>query len=719
MNLDRRELLKILGLSVSAAAVPGCRREAHNLVPFLLPDEEIIPGIANWYASLCQECEAGCGTIVRVMEGRAKKIEGNPEHPVNRGKLCARGHASLQALYNPDRVRTPLKRVGDRGEGRFEPLSWSDAMDQWCELVRRHPNSLLVTHASQPGSEAELLSRFMQSSGGSALFFTPEETVAIRAAMQHSFNVDALPHYDLARCDYLLSLGAPFLEHWLSPVSLSMGYGEMRQGRPARRGQFVHIEPRLSLTAANADRWLPIRPGTEALLTMALLKALIEERHVSVPTEHKSRWSNWLSGVSLYEVARQTEIPEQDIRRIVHELAQASAPLVFAGGPATAHTNGTYVLQATNALNMLLGAVNQGTMRFPTPVALSAGPHPVAEQALLSQLAKVLKSGGGLQVYNLDLLHLLPPSCGIHQILRVCPFLVSFNCFLDETTLMADLVLPVHTPLESWGDHVYSGEAGRSAAGLQQPVVQPLYESRAMGDLVLDAAKRLDHGETFPWPTFEAFLQARWEQFLPFDEQAWVRHLQQGGWWKEEPARVPTSVSLPGRFQAAEFDGSPDDFPFFFYPFPSLSLHRGEGANRPWLQELPDPLMTAVWGTWIEINPTTAHRLGLKEGHMARVSSPYGNIEAPILYHPGTRPDLVSMPLGQGHQAYGRYAAGRGANPLTLLGTHVDRGSGRIASGATRVRVEPTGSVGRVVRLAHPGTQDDNQLIHIERRHVM
>src|SRR5687768_2728682 len=178
MNLDRRELLKILGLSVSAAAVPGCRREAHNLVPFLLPDEEIIPGVANWYASLCRECEAGCGTIVRVVEGRAKKIEGNPEHPVNRGKLCARGHASLQALYNPDRIRTPLKRVGDRGEGRFESLSWSDAMDQWCELVRRHPNSLLVTH-SQPGSEAELLSRFMQSAGGSALFFTPEETVAL------------------------------------------------------------------------------------------------------------------------------------------------------------------------------------------------------------------------------------------------------------------------------------------------------------------------------------------------------------------------------------------------------------------------------------------------------------------------------------------------------------------------------------------------------------
>ncbi|WP_447980083.1 molybdopterin-containing oxidoreductase family protein [Candidatus Nitrospira bockiana] len=714
MDLGRRDLLKVLGVSVTAAAVPGCQREAHNLIPFLLPDEEIVPGVANWYASVCRECEAGCGTLVRVMEGRAKKIEGNPEHPLNRGKLCARGQAALQALYNPDRVRTPLKRIGPRGDGRFEPLSWPEAMDEWLRVLRAHPGAALIARVPS-GSDAVLLDGFMKSLGGRTVIYSPEETVAIRAAMQRSFGVDGLPRYDLGSCDYLLSMGAPFLEHWLSPVTLSIGYGEMRQGHPTTRGRFVHVEPRLSLTAANADRWVPIRPGMEGLLLMGLIHAVLEERPHALPTHERSRWAGSAS-LSPADVARQTEIAEEDIRRLARELMQASRPLVLAGGSAASHTNGSFVLAAANALNRLLGAVNrEGGLWLSRAHPLSAGPRPAAEQQVLDCLTQVNR-GGALHLYDADLLHLVPDSFGVREALKAAPFIVSFSAFLDDTSTMADLVLPVHTPLESWGDRVYEGETSGRAAALQQPVVQPLYETRPVADLVLDASRRLGRDRERPAPSSAlAFLRERWRRLGVEEDHAWMQRLEQGGWWEEEqePAAV-TFTELPP-YQPAEFDGDPGEFPFFFHPFPSLGLHRGEGANRPWLQELPDPLTTAVWGTWIEINPTTARQLGLKDGAMAKVVSPYGSLEAPVIHYPGIRPDLVSIPLGQGHCGYGRYAGGRGVNPLSLLAPRLDRDSGRIASGATRVRVEPSERAGRIVRLIHHGGQPDERLLQIGR----
>ncbi|MDC4225435.1 MAG: twin-arginine translocation signal domain-containing protein [Candidatus Manganitrophus sp.] len=154
MDLNRRDFLKVIGLGAAGSALPGCGGETAKLIPAVLPDEEIVPGVAHWYASVCRECEAGCGIIVRVMEGRAKKIEGNPDHPLNRGKLCALGQASLQGLYNPDRIRGPLQRDGERGEGRFKPIPWEDAMSRWVAALQKHPDGAVLISRPVPGTLA-------------------------------------------------------------------------------------------------------------------------------------------------------------------------------------------------------------------------------------------------------------------------------------------------------------------------------------------------------------------------------------------------------------------------------------------------------------------------------------------------------------------------------------------------------------------------------------
>ena len=258
MDVKRRTFMKALGLTAASTVLPGCEKEVRHLVPYLLPDDEIVPGIANWYASTCGECRAGCGIIVRVMEGRAKKIEGNPDHPLNQGKLCAQGQAALQRLYNPDRIQGPLHRTTAHPEGTFAPTSWDNAVRQLAERLREADGDVIMLSRPLSGTLADLMSTFMRSIGGRLFFYEPASELSLRAAAQRAFGIGGIPHYDIAHADYLLSFGAPLLEQWLSPVSFGIAFGHMRQGRRGRRGRFVHIEPRLSLTAASADRWVPI-----------------------------------------------------------------------------------------------------------------------------------------------------------------------------------------------------------------------------------------------------------------------------------------------------------------------------------------------------------------------------------------------------------------------------------------------------------------------------
>ena len=168
--MDRRDFLKMIGLGslgavVGAGAGLSAKPPGAKLIPYVIPPEDVIPGVANWYASLCAECSAGCGTHVKVQEGRVKKIEGNPEHPISRGKLCARGQAGVQSLYNPDRIKGPLKRRGARGNGDFEEITWPEAIGilatKLSELQEdKNTNGLYFLTSPERGHRGALIDDF-------------------------------------------------------------------------------------------------------------------------------------------------------------------------------------------------------------------------------------------------------------------------------------------------------------------------------------------------------------------------------------------------------------------------------------------------------------------------------------------------------------------------------------------------------------------------------
>jgi anaerobic selenocysteine-containing dehydrogenase len=758
MQMRRRTFLKLFGVTAAGSMLPGCEREVHRLVPYLLPDDEIVPGVANWYATVCRECDAGCGTLVRVMEGRAKKIEGNPDHPLNRGKLCAQGHASLQELYNPDRLRGPMRREGARGDGRFRPIGWDEALDLWVEQLRRAPGRSAMISRPLSGTLEDVMTRFMRAIGGSLLFYEPTDALPLRLASRAVFGTAAVPAFDLAEAEYVLSFGAPFLEPWLSPVSMAAAYGDFRQGRTGVRGRFVQVEPRLSLTAANADEWVAIRPGTEGLLAVAIGALAFHRRRDALPAAERRIFEAWYGPSHedrrLAAVARQTDVSEDVIARLADEFARARRAVALGGGSAAAHAHGTDAMSAVMALNRLAaslqGAENGARNEFGPSIArengarhnfgsikkallgpklclapfsapFAAPPADRVGEASLLSLAGEIRDGrrSVIHLYDTDPVHTMPASTEFTAALQAAPFIVSFSRFIDDTTALADLIVPDHAALESWGDHIHRELIAAPAAGLAQPVVRPLYETRPIGDVLIEAARRLgaEASAQLPWPSFSAHLRERWAG------EDWHTALERGGRWEETAAeKVPgtnfAAKMVPGTLSVSEpqFAGDAAEYPLYFHPFTSPALGDGRGANRPWLQEMPDPMTTAVWNSWIEINPTTARALGLRDGDIARIVSPYGSLEAPVVLYPGARPDTVSMPIGWGHRGYGRYAAGRGANPLAILAPVIDRQSGRLATDATRVRLEPAGRRGTLVRLERIEQGFDTPLIRLDRR---
>jgi anaerobic selenocysteine-containing dehydrogenase len=533
----------------------------------------------------------------------------------------------------------------------------------------------------------------------------------------------------VANADYLLSFGAPFLEHWLSPVLFGHAFGHFRQGRPGVRGRFTQIEPRLSLTAASADRWIPVRPGTEGLVALGIAKVMLREGWTRSDIPRRTL-AHWLDPYRVEEIAAASDVAREDLISMADEFAHAPAPLAIGGGMASAHTNGSRTMAAINALNVLAGNLDKpgGLRRAESPSFPNATASPLAAaERDVAELAAGFKAGRYtmLQLYRANPLFTMPPSSGIRDLFEHARFTVSFSSFLDESTAMADLILPDHSPLESWGDHPQAGLIPEHAVGLSQPVVNPLYDTRNVGDVLLHAAHDLgeprDHAR--PEDGFLGVLRSNWKSLLSRKdgsaagfEAAWVRCLQEGGSWSTPPRRASLPrPELSPSYRPAVFAGEADEYPFYFYPFPSLSLSRGEGANLPWLQELPDTLSTAVWGSWLEMNPATARRLGLKAGELVRVTSPYGHVEAPLILSPGMRPDLVAGPMGQGHDAYGRYAARRGINPVAILAPLFDEESGTLATAATRVRVEGTGRPGKLVLMERVPKDGETELLTIHK----
>jgi anaerobic selenocysteine-containing dehydrogenase len=732
--MDRRTFLQLSGLSAAGAMLAGCKSANEKLIPYLIPpDEGVTPGIANYYASACRSCPAGCGILVRVSEGRAKKIEGNPEHPVNRGKLCGRGQAALQELYHPDRITQPLKRTGPRGSGAYVKISWEEGLDLLADKLKnlkqeKATGRLALLTPQLRGTLANLTTRFMRSFG-SPHHVTYEllGTDWLRTANRQCFGQTSLPYYDVAETRYLLSFGADFVESHLSPVQYGYAFGRMRQSRDTVRGHFTYVGGRMSLSAASADRWMPARPGSEGALALCMARLILAESlyDKSALAANGLNAENLLQQLRAYDLPRASEetgLAQKSIAEVAREFAATRPSLAMVGETIAFQSNAQESARAVLLLNVLVGNLNRPGGVYPDGGAMD-GPTTSFDD-LLALVKNMSNDEFLVALVHGDPVHTIPQSTGFHEALSKVPFIVSFSSLRNDTAMQADLILPDHAALESWGDVIPLAGTRDGAIGLMQPVVMPVFDTRQFPEVLMTAAHELG-GEmkaAFPYESYPDMLKAEMKNRVGLAagkdfEATWVDLLQKGGLFKTNSDRARSYRWTAGK-SAPEpakprFNGNEKEFPLHLSIFPSPALYDGRGAPLPWLQQLPDPMTTVVWDSWVEINPTTAADLGLGFGDLVEVTSPRGSVLVPAVIYPGIRPDMVAIPLGQGHREMGRYAKGRGVNPLQLLLLTTEETKPQPAWNATRVHIKRISDKGDLVTAGHPQGSYRSDLIEI------
>ena len=726
--MDRRAFIKLTAITGSAATLASCGSPEDAVIRRFVPDDEIVPGIAQWKPSVCPACQAGCGLNVRVMDAEldvtrngergiqkayvAKKLEGFATNPINQGGLCPRGQAAIQITYHPDRIKTPLKRTGAKGSGTFQEISWDDALTELLAKLDalaagNAKAGLAFLTKPRRSRRQDLIAAFLERFGAQAPItheiFGDE---VLRKANALSFGHAQLPTFDIGRSHFVLAFGADFLGTWNSPVAQNAAYGAMRKGRPGIRGKFVQVEARMSQTGANADEWVPVRPGTEGLLALGLAHVILNGnlRPAGGAGQAGAAIDGFSAGLSAYTpeaVEKQTGVPAARITRIAHEFAERRPSVALIGGAPLAHTNGLFHALAVNALNALVGSIGE-------PGGLFFMPQAAVEPAQRGGLDKI--AGENIQVLLVDDVNPVftaPKAWKVREALQQIPYIASFASFVDETSAMADLILPDHSFLESWVDARPESGALVAVAAAAGPVMRPLHSTRATPDVLLDVSRRLQAPLDPALPeTFDAWIGEGFASLPASDAgDAFTVAQAQGAWWGELPAPAPgptpardAARSAPAapataalQFAEPQFDGDAAQYPFYFLPYASQAFLDGSLAHLPWLQEMPDPLTSAMWSNWVELNPATAERLGIHQGDMVEIKSSQGAVRAPAMISPGLAPDVIAMPVGQGHETFTRYASGRGSNPLGLLAPIVEPETGALAWAATRVQVARVG----------------------------
>lgn len=713
MKLSRRNFLAWAGIAATGAiACDLFDDELRVQSPALIP-EDLVSGRDNWYATYDLSVPGGQGVLVRVMEGRAKKVRGNPRFPTNQGKQSAAADAMLQSLYHPDRISGPMLRNGPRGSGQYRPITWEEALSRFNAAVDANGSRMLLMTDGRCASFARTCSAFAEAFGGRHVAFGgAADDAAYREAVREVMGNGNLPYHDIAHADSLISFGSDFLSTWGSPTAYSVAYGKFRSGAHGHRGTHIHFGARYSMTAANADKWVPIAPGAEGYAALALAWGIAESHPEarSMQAMTGEAGPGPLRDFAPNNVASILQIPDAALDGkslndffygIAHDYAAHGGLAIGGGGEAAAYSNGKFNAAAVLALNFLMGNVGHEGGLLPNPDSPVPNPSGVPLVSLdeWRLIASDISSGatGLVIVHSADPVHGLPAGAGMADALRnEGVAIISASPFIDDTTVMADLLIPDRAALEDWGDDTPEPMPGHQAYAVQQPVVNPLpdLDPRSFPDVLINAATDLGRADAMPAESYEAVIRSNVEDRLGAD---FTETLQNGGWWDTgATGSVPSASTdllsrVAGMASQAQTHGSGD---FQLLPFSHHTVLDGRNAHLPWAQNTPDPVTTVAWQTWVDINMAQGKQMGLREGDVVNISTSSGTIQALVYLNPAMPPGIAAVPMGGGRTAGSEFATGRdsreSSNVVSILAVAANDAGG-VTWSSNRCSITPTG----------------------------
>jgi molybdopterin-containing oxidoreductase family iron-sulfur binding subunit len=631
-HLGRRDFLKMSGFAVGVVALNGCvRGKEREVVPYLTAAEEIVPGRAYSYATVCGACPAACGVLAKALDGRPIKLEGNPDHPLSAGGLCAIGQASVLGLWDSQRLRHPL-RAGEKS-------GWDQVDAEIMAALERVSESggkvrFLTDSTTGPAERAAIESFLSRFADGRLVTYDPLSLSAIADAHAETHGTRAIPRYRLDRAEVIVSFGADFLGSWISPVEHARAYrsGRRLDSSGAPFSQHVQLESRMSLTGGSADRRVVIPP-----LSTATILAHLAER---------------LAGAAGVEVPWTTLPPAPIDEALIAELSAllSSAPrgraVILCG------ENDIAAQRLTNFVNELLGGYDDGgTVDLQRPSRQRLG-----VDGDLLELREELAAGtvDALFVRGVNPVYDLPFGQEMATSLDGVDLLVSFAERVDETAAYAGFVCPEPHFLESWGD----SEPAAGIVAVRQPVLRVLGQPRPLLESFSVWSGR-------PEPAHDT-LRRHWRETVypltgegnDFDK-FWNKTLHDG--WatvSSESAEGAGSTT----FQAAGV-APPEPAPslpeagFVALAHASMNVSDGRHAHNPWLLELPDPVGKTTWDNVVALAPATAARIGATDGDEIEISLENGaKLSLPAQVQPGQHPEAIAVPLGWGRRGTDRFA---------------------------------------------------------------
>ena len=678
--LHRRDFLKAAGFTLAGASLACRRGPVETALPYLRQPEAVVPGRATWYASTCGGCTAGCGTLMRCRDGRPVKLEGNPDHPLSRGGLCAVGQAAVLSLYDSERLREPLL------EGR--PGDWAavDARVRQAlrEATDRNPEAArirLLTETVTSPTEARWIRRFTERHPGARhVAYDPLSSSAILDAHEITHGRRVLPRYRFDRAEVILSLDADFLATWFSPVEHAALYraGRSLEGEPPRLSHHIQIEARMSLTGSNADRRIPLAPEETGPLLSHLAAGLLERAGQEDPR---------------FRDLPEPPLPEETVEELTDRLWEARGRALVVSGSQRLEEQ---IL--VNRIHDLLGAYDDPEGEQPVVDLAHPSHQRAGNDRELTELLEEIHAGevDVLLVRGVNPCYELPGGAELAAALGNVPLVVSFTSERDETARAATVVAPEPHFLESWRDA--APVAG--VVAVAQPAVRPLGRGRTLSeslsvwlgeptpgreliravwrDEIFPRRKdrRKDDGDVSRPASFTAF----WDRAL-LDGFAEVT---------VEPEPVPAVD--PGTVEPVRETRRPEADGLTLVLYPKIALRDGRHAHNPWLQELPDPVTKITWDNYACLAPETAARLGVSEGDVVAITTAIevtgldASLELPAHLQPGQHEDVVAVALGYGRAGTERFAR---VGPQWLQGRPTVEEGGRVGvNAAPWTRVE-------------------------------
>jgi len=703
---SRREFLKLVGAGAAFLAAGCARKPVEKILPYVKAPEEVSPGNAVWYASTCEECPAACGVLIKTREGRPIKLEGNADHPVSRGGLCARGQASLLNLYDPDRLRGPV--TVDRASGKAQASTWG-TVDQRASAALKGARDragkvvLLTGTLTSPTTQALATQFLAEYPGAEHVIYDAISSDAIAKAQELSYGDRCVPRYRLEKADVLVTFGADPLGTFLSPVEFARDFSKRRRPESGSMSRVIAVEPTLSLTGTNADQRIIARPDHLFPIAMAVAHELL----VRSPRAPQAGDAIALGAVRPYPAA--TVEPEAGlepgtIAALADELWQARGKSLVLAGPQAAPAAHAVALQvAANLLNSALG--NEGvTVDAAARSFQAAG----SDEAMLA-LVERMRAGevAALLVHGANPAYTLPAAVGFAEATKRVPFVACLSDRVDETGRLADLVAPTTHYLESWNDHA----PRPGVLSLTQPAIAPLYDVRSVQDTLLAWARLTGKGPLAATAgAYHEYLRERWRaQVYPAADAAapfdlfWEGALRTGvlarggdgaGSGSPRAFRGASLASLPAPGKR------PDEGSLSLVLYAPVSMYDGRSANNAWLQELPDPVSKACWENFAALSPKRAKSLNVKEStdsptmrcDIVTVDVGHARLDLPVVVQPGLHDDVVAVALG-----YGRVAAGRVGNKLGQNGFALAEATGgRVGMSGIPARITRTGRTGQL-----------------------